>query len=200
VPATMPTAHNAQLSQFTVAGSNFQNAPSGGHFVHSLLTVSDSNLDLDFDGKGLIFGFDTTFCGSGATPAYGSLAETWVNQNPPPAQGGNDVRQFAGQTPAMSPNTCAAMLPSTTYRFVAGANRQQQSQHFRYAGTSNTPDYPPANSNPNNYIVNSFNPSFRPNGAGVVFFVSGGGGTGIPQSQLQPWSLTFTNVSSWTQP
>ena len=78
VPGTMPQADNAQLVEYTVAVNNFHNAVNGAHFVNSLLTVSDSNITTDFDGKGVIFGVDSTYCGSSTNPAFGSVAETWV--------------------------------------------------------------------------------------------------------------------------
>lgn len=197
VPGVMPGYHNAHLSQFTVTASNFHNAPNNGHFVHSLLTVSDTNLVADFDGKGMIFGYDTTYCGNGS-PTYGSVAETWVIQNPPPPYPGNKVRVFNGIGLEI-PNTCSPMTPNDTYRFLVGANRQQQSQFYRYHGASMTPDYPPPGSNFDAYVVNSLHPYFRGGGAGVAFFVAGGN-QATPVYPLIQWSLTFTGVSTWTQP
>lgn len=199
VPGTMPPEHNAHLTEYTVAMNNFHNAVNSAHFVNSVLTVSDTNLTNDFDGKGVIFGYDTTFCGS-PQPTYGSVAETWVIQPLPTVE----VKVFSGLSPGYYPNvsnlpptTCAAMTPNATYRFLVGANRQQESQHWRYLGSATTPDYPPPGSNFIDYVVNnSFNAAFRPNGAGVAFFVGGGGGAGMP---IPPtWTLTFSAASHWT--
>jgi hypothetical protein len=198
-PGTMPTADNAHLSQFTVTSNNFHNAVNSAHFVHSLLTVSDTNITSDFDGKGFIFGVDTTLCGTATNPAYGSLAETWLIGAGRPT---HVVIRYNGVVivDTDAPNTCSNMGANGTYRFLAGANRQQQSAFYRYPGASTTPDYPPVGSNYNAYNVSSVRPDFRSGGSGVAFFVAGGEETNVPQTQLHSFSLTFTAVSAWTQP
>ena len=196
VPGTMPEAHDAHLTEYTVVIDNFHNAVNSAHFANSVLTVSDTNFVTDFDGKGIIFGRDTTYCGIGNAPAFGSVAETWVVQ---PST--VEVKVFSGPLPGFYPGntstTCAAMTPNATYHFLVGANRRQESQHWRYLGSATTPDYPPPGFNFSDYVViNSFNSAFRPNGAGVAFLVGGGGGAGMPVPPT--WSLTFSSVSQWT--
>ena len=203
VPGTMPETHNAQLVDFTVAVNNFQNAANGAHLVNSLLTVSDSNIATDFDGKGVIFGYDSKYCGTSTNPTFGSVAETWVVR---PDFAATDVRVFSGPPEGrypgllgVPPTTCAAMSPDTTHRFLVGANREQFSQHYRYLGGAANPEYPPIGANFEDYVVkNSFNSIFRPNGAGIMFIVASGSGPGVPMPPM--WNLTFSSVSARTQP
>lgn len=200
VPGTMPASDNAHLSQFTVTTNNFHNAVNSAHFVHSLLTVSYTNFDSDFDGKGVVFGPDSTYCGNVSNPAYGSLAETWlIGLARPQDEVARKFNGVAGNDTG-APNTCSGMAANGTYRFLAGANRQQQIAFYRYPGSSTTPDYPPPGSNFAAYVVNDVKSTFRLGGSGVAFFVAGGGQTSVPQTQLQQFSLTFSNVSAWTQP
>jgi hypothetical protein len=199
VPGTMPATDNAHLSQFTVTTNNFHNAVNSAHFVNSLLTVSDTNFDSDFDGKGVIFGPDPTYCGSASNPAYGSLTETWLIGLARPEAVARKFNGVVG-TYTGAPNTCSGMTANGTYRFLAGANRQQQFAFYRYPGSSTTPDYPPPGSNFAAYNVSDVIPSFRVGGSGVAFFVAGGGQISVPQTQLRQFSLTFSNVSAWTQP
>ena len=56
VPGDMPSTDNAHLSTFDVSATNFENATGGAHFVHMLLASSNSNIDADYNGKGMIFG------------------------------------------------------------------------------------------------------------------------------------------------
>ncbi len=165
-----------------------------------LLTVSNSNFASNFDAKGVVFGPDGTYCGSASNPAYGSLVETWLIGLARPLD--EVARKFNGVAgnDTGAPNTCSGMAANGTYRFLAGANRQQQFTYYRYPGSSTTPDYPPPGSNFAAFSVNDFISSFRVGGSGVAFFVAGGGQTSVPQTQLQQFSLTFSNVSAWTQP
>lgn len=82
--------------------------------------VSADSFVANYDGKGLIFGRDTTFCGSAAQPVFGSVSETWVVQPP--------VLAVA----VHAPTTCAPMQPDQAYRFRAGANRGPQSRYLRW--------------------------------------------------------------------
>ena len=178
VPASMPSAHGAHLVDFSVQQVNFINANSGTHFVQVQTAVSDRNFTSDFDGKGFYFGLDATYCGS-SSPVYTSVAETWTINS----AAGNVV--VWDQT--KSPNTCAAMPTSVPVRFLAGANRSQQSQYWRYDNGAPTPTFQSG-------VVNSYDPYFRAGGAGTAFLVAGFG-----SYPGEYWALYFQNVASWTQ-
>jgi hypothetical protein len=179
VPGYMPWYYEAHLVDFTVQPVNFHNATLGTHFVSTQMTTSNSNFASDFDAKGFIFGRDTTFCGSYYYPIFGSVAETWVNL----PNGYSNVVVWDG-TPA--PDTCAGMSANTSYRFFAGANRQQQSVYWRYTPGASTPHY-------QSPVVSSYDPNFRLGGSGVGFLVV------APEGTQDYWALYFSNVSSWVQ-
>lgn len=178
VPGTMPATHNAHLVDFTVQQVNFINANSGTHFVQVHTAVSDTNFASDFDGKGFYVGLDATFCGA-SSPIYTSVAETWTIN----AATTNVV--VWDQT--HSPNTCAAMPTTVPVRFLAGANRWQQSQYWRYDNGASSPTFQSG-------VVNSYDPYFRSGGAGTAFFVATFG-----SYPGEYWALYFQNASSWTQ-
>ncbi len=77
VPKAMPSGHTFQVVDFTVTPSNFENSGSNSHFAVSALTVSNSNLDSDFDGKGAAIFDGAGACGS----ANKTSLQSWAIQN-----------------------------------------------------------------------------------------------------------------------
>ena len=196
VPSSMPSTDNAHITQFDFAQSDFNLSASGTHFVHSVLTVSNTSFASDFQGKGMIIGVANA-CGG----AYSSIVETWQNN---PAAGG-------GFPSLVWPATCTTISPSSNYRFLVGANRDQGVQRWIYPPGSSTPAIT-ALSAVDNYFWSSQDwasganlPNTTPypdysylgtGGSGVAFFVVTPG----PIASTEVWSLSFTNVSSVTQP
>lgn len=206
VEGTMPSSHTAHIVQYDLAPTAFSSASIRTHFVNSILTVSNTSFASDFQGKGMIIG-QMDDCGFG----YASLAETWQNNNmsgaPPGTVGG--VTWGTSSTP----NTCYYMSGSNSYRFLVGANRDQFLQYWVYPNASPSPTvfgpWLPANqlfwssqywgTTTNAGVTNAY-PAYSYSGlgaSGVTFFVA----TLVPYVPAsEQWSLSFTNVSSVTQP
>ncbi|MBL8311201.1 MAG: hypothetical protein JNL19_12305 [Burkholderiales bacterium] len=202
VPASMPSSDNAHLTAFDLTTSDFVSATNGAHFVHMLTASSNSNIDTDYNGKGMIFGPYGGWCsGSPAySGTYGSISETffypWVGPGPGTSGWyGNPSRSkvWAGYNPSNDSfgtvdapgHTCIAQPTSGTISFLVGANRWQQSVYY----TRISP-WLPWTQTP---TVDSYTSNFATGFAGVTFFVAAGGAPGN-------WTLSFSNVSSWTQP
>lgn len=204
VPGTMPSNHNAHITQFDVAENGFYNATNGAHLVHMLTASSSATIDTEYQGKGMIFGPYGYFCGPGSAGAsspgggsYGSISETYMFPTPtPPASdytnlnrtkvwGGYDVSRDSFAAVAAPYHTCFQQQAGVSVTYLAGANRAQGSVYYTKASSSSTWITTPA--------IDSSSPYFRTGNAGVVFFVASGGPPGV-------WTLQFTNVSSVTQP
>lgn len=128
VPAALPSGHTYQVVDFTVTPStNYQNSGSKSHLAVSVLTVSDSNLNSDFDGKGLTL-FATARC---ALAWQRAALQSWAIQGfsePPgacsnPAVCSNPV--FDGSNG--NPSSCGPWDAASTQRFLVGANIWQDS-------------------------------------------------------------------------
>lgn len=190
VPASLPSGHSYQVADFTVAPYNFTSAGYGAHLVVPVLTVSNSNFDHDFDGKGAIFGESSLGCGS----PWVSVLESWA------IQGYSDVSGcanpalcqavvFNGSAPApwnTQPNSCSAWPVTQSYRYLVGANIAQQSVYQRFAPSASSPEYISP-------VVDSTTPLFRSGGAGVGFLA-------VAPAYSGYWSLNFSGVNSYTGP
>lgn len=208
VPGDMPSTDNAHLSTFDVSATNFENATGGAHFVHMLLASSNSNIDADYNGKGMIFGPYGFWCSPPPASAggFGAISETFMyppvghtvspgGPTPDPAWYANPNRSKiwagadmsrdsfgAGDAPF---HTCTATSASTQMSFLVGANRWQQSVYY-----SRPTGVPTWSTTP---VVDSTAPYFLTGKAGTAYFVAGSGVIG-------DWRLDFENVSAWTQP
>ena len=78
VPAALPSGHTYQVVDFTVTPSNYQNSGPDSHLAVSVLTLSDSNLNNDFDGKGMTLWATTDMCLGGGKRA---ILQSWAIQN-----------------------------------------------------------------------------------------------------------------------
>ncbi|TAG50173.1 MAG: hypothetical protein EAZ30_00235 [Betaproteobacteria bacterium] len=183
VPGNMPAAHNAHMSQFRVSNSGFDlDHGNIKHFVH-MLTASSDNFVSRYHGKEMIFGpCYICFAPDGALQ-YAATLETWLFAPPTPT----DVRVWHGWPTATSPATGAVISKTAATDFFVGANRSQDSVYWHKAATSSAWITTPA--------VNSSNPSFSQGKAGATYFVAH-----TPNAGVGNWTLTFTNVSQWTQP
>lgn len=150
-----------------------------------LTAKSTDNITNNYQGKRLIFGL----CGSACFPSssgltYSSISETWL-VNTPCTASTCDVRLWNGAP--YSPATGIALNPTTSYEFLVGANRLQESlYYYRASGSAawNT-----------TATVNSSNPAYVTGKAGTTYFVVTTAG-----SVAGNWTLTFTGASKWTQP
>lgn len=202
VPGVMPSSDNAHLTSFDLDASGFSNATNGAHFVHMLTASSNSDIDSDYNGKGMILGPYGYWCGGSPaySGAYGSVSETFFYPviGAGPGTSGwygnpNRSRVWAGYNPSIDSfgttdaphHTCVQQPTSGPVSFLVGANRWQQSVYY----TRISP-YLPWTQTP---VVDSYTPYYAMGYAGVTFFVAAGGAPGN-------WTLSFTNVSSWTQP
>ena len=186
VPAALPYGHTYQVVDFTVTpSSNYQNSGDYSHLAVSALTVSNSNLNNDFDGKGMTLWATSSRCNSSWQRA---ALQSWAIQGysePPnacanPAICSNPV--YDGIT--NSPNTCGPWDATSTQRFLLGANIWQNSVYWLCdVGLC------PAWTSP---TVDSSTPYFRSGGAGVAFLHT--------RSQDVSWTLSFQNVTSYTNP
>ena len=204
VPATMPSNHNAHITQFDVAESGFYNATNGAHLVHMVTASSTATIETEYHGKGMIFGPYGYFCGTGSAGAsspgggsYGAISETYMYPTPtPPASdysninrskvwaGYDEVRDSFAASSAPY-HSCFSQQSGVPVTYLVGANRAQGSVYYTKAASSSTWITTPA--------IDSSSSYFRTGYAGAVFFVASGGPPGI-------WSLNFTDVSSTTQP
>ena len=204
VPGTMPTNHNAQITQFDVSESGFYNATNGAHLVHMVTASSAAMIETEYHGKGVIFGPYGYFCGTGSAGAgspgggsYGAISETFLYPTPtPPASDyGNPNRSkiWAGYDPARDSfaadtapyHACFQQQQGVSVTYLVGANRSQGSVYYTKPSSSSSWSTTP--------VIDSTSGYYRTGNAGVVFFVAAGGPPG-------PWTLQFTNVSSVTQP
>lgn len=192
VPANMPSGHTYQVVDFTVTPSNYQNSGLNSHLAVSTLTVSDSNLDHDFDGKGAIFyGGTEAVCGA----AQKTVLQSWAIQNyndganpPCGTYPGCSNPVFNGAAPppwSSQPATCGAWDAATPNRFLVGSNISQESVYWRCQPGGACPEFVSP-------TVNSTSAYFRSGGAGVVFLH-------VLSAPVER-SLTFTEVSSYTGP
>ena len=186
VPNAMPNGHTYQVVDFTVEPYNYPNSGQFSHLAVSTLTVSNSDLDHDFDGKGAIF--------YAALPGCGSVLQSWAitgySDGPPqgcsnPAVCSNPVFNGAAPSPwAGQPNTCDFWDASTPRRFLVGANIWQQSVYWTCTPSGGCPGI----ASP---TVDSTTSYFRSGGAGVAFINALSYSSSV-------WSLTFSNVNSYT--
>jgi hypothetical protein len=177
---------------FTVTPANYQNSGPNSHLAVSALTVSNSNLDHDFDGKGAIFYGGTEYvCGAGQKTMLQSWAIQNYNDGANPPRGAypgcsNPVFNGSAPTPWSSqPATCGTWDAITPKRFLVGANIWQQSVYWRCQPGGTCPEFVSPS-------VDSASAYFRSGGAGVVFLHA--------LTASVEWSLSFTGVSSYTAP
>ena len=183
VPQDMPSGHTYQVVDFTVTPSNYENSGPHSHLAVSTQTLSNSNLDHDFDGKGAAFFAGSGLCGS----ANKTVLQSWAIQNSvdgvscgPPCE--NPV--FDGIT--AQPASCGEWDAVTPKRFLVGSNTSQRSVYWRCQPGGTCPEFVSTD-------VNSSTPSFRSGGAGVAFLHALG-------TENVTWYLSFTNVVSYTAP
>ena len=188
VPNTMPPGHTYQVVDFTVTPTNYENSGPNSHLAVSTQTVSNSNLDHDFDGKGAAFYGGTGECGA----ANKTVLQSWAIQNyiddvscgPPclnPVFAGNAIAPWTNQ-----PSSCGAWDAVTPKRFLVGSNIWQNSVYWRCQPGGACPEFV-SNS------VDSSTPYFRSGGAGIAFLHAGSVGA-------VEWTLSFTNVTAYTGP
>ena len=178
VPANLPSGDTYQVADFTVAQYNFAASGANTHFVNSVLTLSNTNFDADFDGKGMILGaYDD--CG----PTYSSIVETWAIQNSPGCG-------FPGASTCnaivWAPESCSEWSQAEPKRYLVGANIWQQSVYWRYTPGDSSPEFVSPG-------IDSYTPAFRGGGAGVAFLVAA-----APTSAY--WYLDFSDVTSYSGP
>ncbi len=178
VPANLPSGDTYQVADFTVAQYNFAASGVNTHFANSVLTVSNSNFDNDFDGKGMILGVFPS-CGS----SYSSVIETWAIQNYP---GCNSPGPSTCEATVWGPDSCAEWSQAEPKRYLVGANIWQQSVYWRYTPGDSSPEFVSPG-------IASYTPAFRSGGAGVAFFVAAS-----PTNQY--WYLDFSDVTSYSGP
>jgi hypothetical protein len=204
VPGTMPSSHNAHITQFDVVENGFYNAINGAHLVHMVTASTAASIETEYQGKGMIFGPYGHFCGAGSAGAsapgggsYGAISETYMYPTPtPPASNyynvnrskiwaGNDPSRDSFAATATPYHTCFQQQQGASVKYLVGANRSQGSVYYTKPSASPTWSITPS--------ITSTSQYFRTGYAGVAFFVASGGPAGV-------WSLQFTNVSSVTQP
>lgn len=182
-PGLLPAGHGAHVVDFTVQMSNHENAAPGTHFVNSITLITDDFVTFHH-GRGLIFGPAGSLC---AAPwGLYSMGQHWSNTR----DSAGITTEFGGvfvpgAQRRLQPNTCAAMTPSSSYRFLNGANAQLQSKYYRYPAGSWMPDFW-------SNILYSSSPIYPPGYAGVAFL-----SVSFPGSAPN-WALTFYNVSQYT--
>ena len=211
VPGSMPASDNAHIAQFDLAQSGFNNSSSGTHFVHSLLTVSNSSFAADFQGKGLILGVADA-CGGN----YSSVLQTSQNNSDITAPGtttrASNISGVWGQAMPSTVNTCYTLSPTDNYRFLVRADHDQATVYYVYPNGFTTPTVLPTvtateqffwrsqswGTSANSGYTNPYSSySYSGTGAsGVAFFVAGF----VPIPSTEVWSLTFSDASSVTQP
>lgn len=185
VPASMPYGHTYQVVDFTVTPSNYQNSGALSHLAVSALTVSDTNLNNDFDGKGMTLWAQPNSC---AAVGGRAALQSWAIQgfSDPPGSCANPTvcsnPVFDGVN--NNPNTCGPWDAASTQRFLVGANIWQDSVYWLCDAWGC-----PAWASP---AINSFTPYFRSGGAGVAFL--------HVFSDDVYWSLSFQGVTSYTNP
>ncbi len=188
VPGAMPSGHTYQVVDFTVDPYNYSTTGASSHFGVSTLTVSNSNLDQDFDGKGAYFAASDPFCGT--------VLESWAIQGYSDATGtcSNPANclavVFRGSAPApwnLEPNSCNYWSATAKKRFLVGANTSQLSRYWHCVPGGACPVVVSPD-------VNSTTPYFRAGGAGVAFLQVGA------SYSSSVWYLTFSNVISYTGP
>jgi len=198
VPGWMPASDNAHLAQYTVVDSNFgTNAypDNSRHFVNALTAWSNDDFSTGFKGKGVIFGANCGRCFApvGTTFPYAAVSQTWLLGGPNECAG-ISCAVFNGGTvpPNIGPATGVVLANNTSYDYLIGANRLQESVYFLKPSSSNTWQTTPFtySSEPS---YNTF--PYQPHQAGIAFFVA----SGLPHPTGK-WSLTFSGVSAWTQP
>ena len=200
----MPASDNAHIAQFDVSESGFYKATNGAHFVHMLTASSADTIDMDYHGKGMIFGPYGYYCGSGSAGGsspgggtYGSLSETYMYPTPTPPSssysnpnrtkiwGGADVSRDSFGTNDPPYYSCFQQSEGAPVTYLAGANRSQGSVYYTRPSSSTSWSTTP--------VIDSNSSYYRTGYAGTVFIVASGGPSGV-------WSLQFTNVASATQP
>lgn len=181
VPAALPSGHTYQVVDFTVTPSaNYENSGPYSHLAVSVLTVSDSNLNNDFDGKGLAL-FATGRC---ALAWQRAVLQSWAIQGYPACAGPAACSNPLYDGITNNPNTCGPWDAVSTQRFLVGANIWQDSVYWLCDAWGC-----PAWASP---AINSFTPNFRTGGAGVAFL--------HVLSENVAWTLSFQNVISYTNP
>ena len=195
VPGTIPTEHNAHISQFTMEQTGFEvDYQNNKHFDVMMMHHTTDNFASNYRGKGTALGLCAVCFPGDSNLYYTVLSETWlVNNGDTLCQPGPcDVRTWTGATPDRSPATALRISPYAKYDFLVGANKNQQSVYYiRNNGSTNwgVTD-----------TVNSYNASFNVapwnlNQAGIAFFVAG-----TPDLPVGNWTLSFSGVSARTQP
>ncbi len=191
VPGTMSAEEQAHIVHYNLSQWQFNSSTPGTHFVNSVLTVSNSDFQSDFQGKGLILGL-----ANGCGGSYSALLQTWQNASMPSNTSG---AWYA---------TCNAINPSGSYDIYVGANRQQDVQAIISGpGLSNANPQvsvfeqyfwssPYWQAGLNAPTANQYPAvSYAGTGAmGVAFLVAGP--SRIPVSE--EWALTFDNVFQYT--
>lgn len=150
IPKSMPGGQANQWSAMNLVTSNFSQTTDGAHFVHSLLTYSDDNIQLSMSGQGLIFGRFAVAsppygfaCGNWGL-SYASAVETWGNY-----QGGKVHWMIGEDTPSgvpagqrAWPNTCAPQLQDgTAYGFLIGTAQSRWINYSLYYANQSSPFY-----------------------------------------------------------
>ncbi len=186
VPGDMPSGHEAHLASYNLYGNYFRISTGGAHFVNSMLT--QANWTSNHTGMGMIFGGDVAGVGSsgGATcTPFSAVTESWHTLT---ASSPFSITWRFGQ----SSNTCSPdfYVDNQTFTVLSGANVQQRSTFYLYNYGSSTPFFQAP-------IADSTGNAFQPGYAGIAFLVATGV-TSLPTSEY--WTLSFTNVTQWTQP
>lgn len=194
VAGSIPAADNAHISQFTMEQNGFEvDTNNGKHLGMMVMQHSTDNYATSFKAKGIALGL-CAICFSNDNNLYYAVAsETWlVNNSPACDTGPCDVRLWNGGAPETSPATGLRLSPYAKYDFLVGANKSQQSVYYvRQNGNTTWTTTATVNSYNSSYNVSPWNISQ----AGVAFIVSV-----TPGTQVGNWVLTFSNVSSRTQP
>ena len=184
VPAMLSGGHTFQVVDFTVTPTNYQYSGPNSHFGVSTLTLSDSNLDHDFDGKGAALFGGSGQCGSANKTALQSWAIQNFSDGPPLVCGPPCLNPvFDGYS--AQPASCGEWDAVAPKRFLVGANIWQQSVYWRCQPGGTCPEFVST-------AVDSTTPYFRSGGAGIAFV--------HVLSENVVWYLSFTNVSSYTSP
>ena len=194
VPGTIPTNHNAHITQFTVEQSGFDvDYSNNKHLVQMQMAHSIDNFTTSYRGKGMIIGLCSICFPPDGTLVYAAISETLLLNGPDCQSGLCAGRVWYGSPYGdPDPTTGARLNPTVKYDFLVGANKNQLSVYYvRTNGTTYWGMSP---------MVNSYHPSYNEapwsiDQAGTTFFVAGTEGAPIGN-----WTLSFSGVFTRTQP
>ena len=176
VPQSLPSGHTYQVVDFQVTPYNYASSGAFSHLAVPVLTLSNSNFQSDFDGKGAAIGGGWTGC-----PAQSIGVEAWAIQNW--SEGGGCGSGPTCQAVVYSPDSCSSWDNSQPRRFLVGANIWQQVRYWSCPVGGACPSI--------EKTVDAAMPGYRTGGAGVAFLHALGDSGSV-------WSLSFNAVTSYT--